>query len=60
MGGTCFATGLTLISSGELPAERAVTRRINKLADTVEHGFEALLDPAGTELKILIDLAGAA
>lgn len=59
MGGTCFATGLTLISSGKLPAERAVTRRI-KLADTVEYGFEALLDPAGTELKILIDLAGAA
>lgn len=48
-----------LIASGQIPSERAVTRRI-KLDEAVEHGFDALLHPAGTELKILIDLAGAA
>ncbi|MDN5782556.1 MAG: 2,3-butanediol dehydrogenase [Luteimonas sp.] len=63
-GSWCYPTNYwprvcRLIASGQLPAERAVTRRI-KLADTVEHGFEALLDPAGSELKILIDLADAA
>ncbi|MES1937768.1 2,3-butanediol dehydrogenase [Salinisphaera hydrothermalis] len=48
-----------LIASGQIPAERAVTRRI-ALEDAVEHGFDALLDPAGAELKILIDLENAA
>lgn len=47
-----------LISSGQIPSERAVTRRIT-LDDAIEHGFDALLDPAGSQLKILIDLAGA-
>lgn len=47
---------IRLISSGQLPASKVVTRRI-RLAEAVSDGFEALLDPAGTQLKILIDLS---
>lgn len=47
---------IRLISSGQLPAKKIVTRRI-RLDDAVAQGFDALLDPAGTQLKILIDLA---
>ena len=46
---------IRLIASGALPAAKAVTARI-RLEDAVEQGFEALLDPAGRHLKILIDL----
>lgn len=45
-----------LIATGRLPAERIVTKRI-RLDDAVGEGFDALLDPAGTQLKIMIDLA---
>ena len=45
-----------LIASGAIPALRAVTKRIS-LDDAATEGFEALLDPAGTQLKILIDLS---
>lgn len=44
-----------LIASRQLPAEKIVTRHI-VLDDVVEQGFEALLDKAGTQLKILIEL----
>ena len=47
---------IDLIASGVLPAGKVVTKRI-RLEDAVEQGFDALLDPAGTDLKIMIDLA---
>ena len=46
---------IRLIASGALPASKVVTARI-KLQDAVAQGFEALLDPSGKHLKILIDL----
>ena len=46
---------IRLIASGALPAAKAVTARI-KLQDAVKQGFDALLDPSGKHLKILIDL----
>lgn len=59
-GSWCYSTLMwprvaSMIGSGILPAEKVVTRRI-KLDDVVRDGFEQLLSPAGTELKILIDL----
>lgn len=45
-----------LISSGQIPAERIVTRTVS-LDGAVADGFDALMDPAGSQLKILIDLA---
>ncbi|MCA8878357.1 MAG: 2,3-butanediol dehydrogenase [Rhodobacteraceae bacterium] len=47
---------IRMIASGMLPAAKVVTRRI-RLDDAVREGFDALLDPAGTQLKILIDLS---
>jgi (R,R)-butanediol dehydrogenase/meso-butanediol dehydrogenase/diacetyl reductase len=44
-----------LIASGQIPAARIVTATI-ALEDAVAEGFDRLLDPAGTQLKILIDL----
>ena len=46
---------IRLIASGQLPAKKIVTKRI-KLDEAVA-GFDALLDPAGTQLKILIGLS---
>ena len=45
-----------LIASGAIPASKVVTKKIT-LDQAVTQGFDALLDPAGTQLKILIDLA---
>ncbi|WP_034991862.1 2,3-butanediol dehydrogenase [Beijerinckia mobilis] len=45
---------IRLISSGQLPAKKVVTRKI-RLNDAVS-GFDALLDPAGEQIKILIDV----
>lgn len=45
-----------MIASGALPAAKVVTRRIG-LAEAITEGFDRLLDPAGTQLKILIDLS---
>jgi len=45
-----------MIASGALPAAKVVTRRIG-LDEAITQGFDALLDPAGTQLKILIDLS---
>lgn len=47
-----------LIASGAVPAERIVTSRI-ALEDIVDHGFEPLGDPAGQELKVLVDLSAS-
>ena len=46
---------IDLIASGAIPAMRVVTKKI-RLDDAVADGFDVLLSPAGTELKILIDL----
>lgn len=59
-GSWCYSTLMwprvaSMIGAGLFPAEKVVTRRI-ALDDVVDEGFEALLAPAGTELKILIDL----
>ncbi len=45
---------IRLIASGQLPAKKIVTKRIT--LDEAVAGFDALLDPAGTQLKILIGL----
>lgn len=59
-GSWCYPTWywprvMRLIASGALPASKVVTKRIT-LDNAVSEGFEALLDPAGRNLKILIDL----
>ena len=46
---------IDLIASGAIPARKVVTKKI-RLEQAVGDGFDALLDPAGTQLKILIDL----
>lgn len=46
---------IRLIASGLLPAKQVVTKRIT-LDAAVTEGFDALLDPAGQHLKILINL----
>lgn len=46
---------IRLIASGQIPASKIVTRKVT-LAKAVQEGFDALLDPAGTQLKILIDV----
>ena len=48
---------IRLISSGLLPAKKIVTKKIT-LDRAVSQGFDALLDPGGEQIKILIDLAG--
>jgi (R,R)-butanediol dehydrogenase / meso-butanediol dehydrogenase / diacetyl reductase len=45
----------SMVESGIFPVEKVVTKRI-RLDDVVGQGFEALLDPAATQLKILIDI----
>ena len=42
-----------LIASGTFPVERVITARIDA-ADVVSKGFEALLDPTGNNLKIVV------
>ena len=46
---------IDLIASGAIPAAKVVTKKIT-LDQAVAEGFDVLLDPAGTQLKILIDL----
>jgi (R,R)-butanediol dehydrogenase/meso-butanediol dehydrogenase/diacetyl reductase len=45
----------SMVEAGIFPVEKVVTKRI-RLDDVVGQGFEALLDPAATQLKILIDI----
>jgi (R,R)-butanediol dehydrogenase/meso-butanediol dehydrogenase/diacetyl reductase len=47
------------IASGVLPVERIVTRHIG-LDRIVEDGFEALADPAGDQVKVLVESGAAA
>ena len=42
-----------LIARGALPAERVVTRRAD-LESVVANGFDALIDPSGTQMKVLV------
>ena len=42
-----------MIAAGSFPVEKVITARIDA-DDVVEEGFEALLDPAGENLKILV------
>jgi len=42
-----------MITSGAFPVEKVITARIDA-EDIVDKGFEALLDPAGEHLKILV------
>ncbi len=46
---------IDMIASGAIPATKVVTKKI-RLDQAVTEGFDVLLDPAGTQLKILIDL----
>ncbi|MDR7125825.1 2,3-butanediol dehydrogenase [Pseudotabrizicola sp. 4114] len=46
---------IDLIATGAIPASKVVTKKI-RLEEAVTEGFDTLLDPAGTHLKILIDL----
>lgn len=46
---------MRLIASGQIPARAVVTKTVT-LDTAIKDGFDALLDPAGTQLKILIDL----
>jgi (R,R)-butanediol dehydrogenase/meso-butanediol dehydrogenase/diacetyl reductase len=45
----------SMVEAGIFPVEKVVTKRI-ALDDVVSQGFEALLDPAASQLKILIDI----
>jgi len=44
------------VASGRFPVERIVTGEV-AIADAVHAGFDALLDPAGTQVKILVRTA---
>jgi len=46
---------MRLLASGQIPAHKVVTKTVT-LDTAIKEGFDALLDPAGTQLKILIDL----
>ncbi len=46
---------MRLLASGQIPARKVVTKTVT-LDTAIKDGFDALLDPAGTQLKILIDL----
>lgn len=46
---------MTLIASGGFPVERVVTSRIG-IDETVPAGFDALIDPRGGELKVLVEV----
>lgn len=59
-GSLCYPTTLwprvhAMIANGQLPVEKLVDSRI-PLDRIVDEGFEPLLDPVGTKMKILVDL----
>lgn len=56
---TCWPRIAELIARGALPVERVVTRRTD-LESVVPEGFEALVDPAGTQMKVLVSPGSAA
>lgn len=44
-----------MIESGRFPVEKVVTAQI-AMDDVVEKGFEALLDPTGDQMKVLVNV----
>ena len=50
-----FGKVVSLVSAGRYPVERVVSRRI-ALNDIVEDGFENLLAPTTTDMKVLVDV----
>lgn len=44
---------IRLVASGKYPVAKAITARID-LADVVTEGFDALVDPRGNQLKVLV------
>jgi (R,R)-butanediol dehydrogenase/meso-butanediol dehydrogenase/diacetyl reductase len=47
---------ISQVASGAFPVERVVTGRIG-LDDLVDKGFEVLGDPAGDQIKVLVQPA---
>ena len=47
---------IRMISSGKLPVEKIITARIEP-EDVVEKGFRSLLNPSGTEMKVMVKMA---
>ncbi len=50
---TSWSRVINMIASGRLPVEKLVTSRIDA-TDVVEKGFRPLLDPRGTEMKVMV------
>jgi (R,R)-butanediol dehydrogenase / meso-butanediol dehydrogenase / diacetyl reductase len=50
---------MNVIASGVFPLERIVTG-IVPLEEAITQGFDRLLDPQGTELKVVLDVSGPA
>ena len=62
-GANCFPVTswprvIGLIASGALPVERVVTSEV-PLEDAVSSGFDALLDPASDQIKVLLEMEPA-
>jgi (R,R)-butanediol dehydrogenase/meso-butanediol dehydrogenase/diacetyl reductase len=53
---TSWPRVIRLIASGRLPAERIITGEVG-LGRAIEDGFEALLDPQGAHVKVLVAAA---
>jgi len=54
---TDFPRVVSLIASGRYPVEKVVSAQI-PIDDIVERGFETLLDPAGDQVKVLVNARG--
>lgn len=52
---TSWSRIINMIASGRLPVEKLVTSRIDA-ADVVDRGFRPLLDPNGTEMKVMVEV----
>jgi (R,R)-butanediol dehydrogenase/meso-butanediol dehydrogenase/diacetyl reductase len=50
---TSWPRVINMIANGRLPVEKLVTSRIDA-KDVVEKGFRPLLDPRGTEMKVMV------
>jgi (R,R)-butanediol dehydrogenase/meso-butanediol dehydrogenase/diacetyl reductase len=44
-----------MIETGSFPVEKIVTSQIS-IDDVVDKGFEALLDPTGNQMKVLVNV----
>jgi (R,R)-butanediol dehydrogenase/meso-butanediol dehydrogenase/diacetyl reductase len=52
---TMWPRVVRMISSGKLPVEKIITGRIAP-EDIVEKGFRSLLNPAGREMKVMVNM----